>query len=74
MFSPSIFSTLLGQLSAKNIDYYFGKINDSTDKMLDKFSAIYEGGISQCDIKSPDQIYDSVVQLTSMAVTGGGLT
>ena len=64
-------NSLFGQINQKGIQYFFGKITNATDIMLEKFLEVYNGKIVICDLKDVSRIMDSVVSTTSLAVTRG---
>lgn len=61
--------SLFDRINGEEIQYFFGKITNETDIMLEKFSTVYNGEIVVCDLKNADRIFESVVSTTSMAVT-----
>ena len=63
--------SLFDRINGEEIQYFFGKITNETDIMLEKFSTVYNGEIVVCDLKNADRIFESVVSTTSMAVTRG---
>ncbi len=69
---------LFGEILSLGIQYHFGKITSHTDRMIEKFSAAYDAGgagaekMIVCDISTADRILDSVVSMTSIAVTAMG--
>ena len=64
--------TMLDQLAEKRIQYYFGKITEYTDKMIAKFSEVFDGEILVCDLVNPDKLFEKVVSTSSIAVTTKG--
>jgi hypothetical protein len=61
---------LLGQLAAKQVFYYFGRINSSTDRMVAAFADLYGWAeLTVCDLSRTDLFFDVVVSAASMTVT-----
>ena len=56
-------------LNEKNIHYYFGKIKNDTDKMIEVFRLNCNNQIITFDIKDPINIEDSVVTATTQSVS-----
>jgi hypothetical protein len=63
--------SLLDQLANNDIQYHFGKINNSTNKMVETFAQIYSCDLVVCEMKNADQILENVVSTASIAVTRG---
>lgn len=63
---------LFGQMRAKSISYYFGRITNETDKMLEKFAAAYGRPITSFEVSDTSSIVDSIVNASSLAVTASG--
>ena len=62
---------LFDRINNKQIQYFFGKITDQTDKMLEKFSDVYDGEIVVCDLKDVASIMDNIISSSSLAVSQG---
>jgi hypothetical protein len=62
---------LLGPLAENGVHYHFGKINELTDRMVQKFAEAYDGEFVVCDFKNPNRMVDNIVSTASIAVTRG---
>uniref|UniRef100_A0A914Z546 Alpha-type protein kinase domain-containing protein n=1 Tax=Panagrolaimus superbus TaxID=310955 RepID=A0A914Z546_9BILA len=64
-------TNLFKQITENGIDYYFGKINNSTDKMIKIFGEVYNQEITEFDIKNVTAITESVISAVSTSVLSG---
>uniref|UniRef100_A0AC35F058 Alpha-type protein kinase domain-containing protein n=1 Tax=Panagrolaimus sp. PS1159 TaxID=55785 RepID=A0AC35F058_9BILA len=62
---------LFKRIIENGIDYYFGKINNSTDKMIKIFEGVYNQEITEFDIKNVKAITESVISAVSTSVLAG---
>uniref|UniRef100_A0A914D067 VWFA domain-containing protein n=1 Tax=Acrobeloides nanus TaxID=290746 RepID=A0A914D067_9BILA len=62
---------LFKQIRDKGVEYYFGKINNSTDLMVQKFSEAYGSPITDFNIANVANIRDSVVSAVTATVRRG---
>ena len=60
---------LMASLKALRVNYFFGKINDLTDKMIKEFclAAKQENFIRTVDLKSPSDIIDASFQIATLS-------
>lgn len=63
--APAIF----GEILAKRIQYFFGRILSYTDVMIEEFSKVYGENITQFDILNANNILNSVVQAANQSIS-----
>jgi len=62
---------LLNNLKHIGIKYFFGKINNSTDKMIDEFNRVGgRGTVSEVDVRNPKALRAFVVNSVSQTISG----
>ena len=64
---------LLGSLKQMNINYFFGKINASTDMMIREFRNVMkdEDFVQEIDMTNPGNIFAMAVQSVAMTIDAG---
>ena len=62
-------TALFSRLRSQGIQYYFGKINNSTDIMIQKFSEAYGEAIVDFDVKKVENIRESIITAVNFSVS-----
>ena len=65
--------SLFNSVNDKQIQYYFGKINESTTKMVERFASAYKGELIVYDVKDVECITSSLISSASISVTFPGI-
>ena len=61
-------TSLFKQIREKEIQYFFGKLRNDTDKMIEKFKEAYEEPITEFDVSNVNKICESVSNAVTMSV------
>ncbi len=61
---------LLGSLKQLNVNYFFGKINNSTDDMINEFRKVMKDDdfVREVDMANPGNIFSAAVHSVAMTI------